>query len=224
MRGLTYLLVLALVTATMVAVLSAVAAMIPDEQVPRIASLDDGTTEYCIQSLENAILAPVGFPLGAALVFAGVFFLARRFPDRVHGGDRPPLVVAVFRWAFYAVAAALMAALFLATVIVRPCHRYRSVIVGADRVTFVSLYRTWDTPRSQIRAARVSSREDGSRAHRILTLAFEVVDEDGRVYRSVDISGLDQSARADRVKARQVRDVLNRLAEDLRPHDRRRKE
>lgn len=191
-RPLPITVALAILLPTIV-VLVVLAAIIPDETVPRVRDLGDGATEYCFESLQSAVLFPAG--VVAALVFAAVscfIFKTKKIPKAE--GPLPTGWWRYCRWTGKGLSCTIgaflltvLAAVGLVVLVVIPWRRFRRVVVDQETIEMHSLMRSWSLPRSRIARAKFIREDIVVKRQPRADMSFLIEDNAGKRHESVQV-------------------------------------
>ncbi len=202
--------------------ITAVGTFLPDDPVPDVKALPDGSVEYVFQSMREAALIPVGALVVALfIVVAALLFRPRRpvVPAVGEAGGPPepepePRRAGRSRlelaWGAGAALAVTVALALAGLAGAEPLKRFRRAVVTPDRVEMCSLLGRWSVPRSEVAAARVRTVTRGDGRALVLEVSVEISDRAGRTWSSSARSFLHGDPGVTR-----WRDALRRFAEDV---------
>jgi hypothetical protein len=192
------------ITTSLGVVLSIVAYFIPDEKAPNVVVLDQNTTQFLLQSREEAILWSLG-----AFLFLVLTILYLRFEFRRKQIEVVPQGCA--GWAIMLVFLLVFGTLFLFGIVVNPYRDFRSVTISPQEVTFTCLYRSWTVRRLDIQTVQLFCEERGHHGSRSVQFNLKVTTKDERSYRSVFIG----CQKTDKQELRELETVFDGLEKEL---------
>jgi hypothetical protein len=192
-----------------------VTAIVPDEVIPRVEIGPNGTTDYHLQGLEDAVL---GATWPAVLAVAGYFGLrfAVRKQLRRHGLDdinwsgEP-------RWgiAILAILGSFFLLIVFISVVVVPFKNSRTVITGPDSIEFRSLYWSWTIERDELEEVYITQELRRGRGGLPLhDIHLVVITKAGARYKTMGSSWATMGVKPEDLEAHMR--VLEALERDLR--------
>jgi hypothetical protein len=175
-----------------IVVLILLVAIIPDESVPRAKDLGNATTEYCFQSLGEAVFGPTCVMLCIIFFVLSLVVLKTRKVPR----QSSPSVTGWLRYASWlaigirvAVASTLLALVvaFLITTFTASFTKARRIVVGPKTAEFHSLLWSWSLPRSRIKRVEFLREQRAVKQGVEVDMSLLVEDDVGGLHRTVQV-------------------------------------